>query len=333
MDLLSVVVPVYNVEKYIDRCLDSIMNQTYQNLEIILVDDGSKDNSGCICDEYAKKDKRIKVVHKTNGGLSSARNAGLKAATGKYVGFIDSDDDIDLTMYEKMVNMIQKYEVDFVMADYMRIFNDGSTFDKTINIDEGLYDKSKIEEDIYPQLIMRGDIEYGPLLSVWHCLYRTEFLITNNIYFDEKVRWSEDNIFSSFVGYMANSFYYMKNQYLYHYYENAVSITTSYKKGAWDVYMTMNKHLHDYFDKITDYDFSMQLKYHTIYYACVCINQATTLKFNDSYNEIKSVLNSKELCIAFQNVLFTNISTKMKLQLFIMKHRLSLMFTFYKKFI
>lgn len=322
-DLISVIVPVYNVEKYLDRCLKSILNQTYKNLEIILVDDGSKDSSGHICDEYAKKDNRVRVVHKKNGGLSSARNAGLRVATGKFVGFIDSDDDIELDMYEKMLNIMQKYDVDFVMADYLRIFNSGSNFKKTIDIDNGYYDKNKIVSDIFPQLIMRGDIEYGPLLSVWHCLYNTKFLRDNNIYFDEQVRWSEDNIFSSFVGYKASSFYYMKDQYLYHYYENAGSITTSYKKGAWNVYMTMNQHLHDYFDNISEYDFSMQLKYHAIYYACVCLNQACTLDSKYAINEIQSILNDYKLCESFKYLDKNMMSLKLKIQLFLMKYKLS----------
>ena len=100
--LISVIVPVYNVEQYLDRCVCSILNQTYQNLEIILVDDGATDSSGRMCDEYAKRDERIKVVHKQNGGLSDARNAGLAAATGEYIGYVDSDDWIEPDMYEKM---------------------------------------------------------------------------------------------------------------------------------------------------------------------------------------------------------------------------------------
>ena len=90
--LVSVIVAVYNIEEYLPRCVDSILAQTYRNLEIILVDDGSKDQSGSICDSYAEKDRRIKVIHKKNGGLSDARNAGMDAATGEYIGFVDGDD-------------------------------------------------------------------------------------------------------------------------------------------------------------------------------------------------------------------------------------------------
>lgn len=101
-DLISLIVPIYNVEKYLDKCIDTIINQTYSNIEIILVDDGSTDASGEICDKWKKKDNRITVIHKLNGGLSSARNAGIDIATGKYIGFIDSDDYIDLEMIETM---------------------------------------------------------------------------------------------------------------------------------------------------------------------------------------------------------------------------------------
>lgn len=104
--LITVIVPVYKTEKYLPRCIDSIVNQTYKNLEIILVDDGSPDNSGNLCDEIAKTDSRIKVIHKQNGGLSSARNAGLDIMTGDYVAFVDSDDFIELNMYELLLELL-----------------------------------------------------------------------------------------------------------------------------------------------------------------------------------------------------------------------------------
>ena len=111
MDLISVIVPVYNVEPYLCRCVDSILAQTYENLEIILVDDGATDRSGAICDEYARKDPRIRVIHKENGGLSSARNAGIDGATGDYLAFVDSDDWIDPETYAYLLGLIKKYDV------------------------------------------------------------------------------------------------------------------------------------------------------------------------------------------------------------------------------
>ena len=117
--LVSVIVPVYKVEKYIEECIDSILAQTYPNLEIILVDDGSPDNCGVICDQYAEKyPDKVRVVHKINGGLSSARNAGLEEATGEYVSFIDSDDMILPEMYSEMVDAMERYSVDIVASDF-----------------------------------------------------------------------------------------------------------------------------------------------------------------------------------------------------------------------
>ena len=113
-NLISVIVPVYKVEKYLNQCVESIVNQTYKNLEIILVDDGSPDNCPAMCDDWAKKDNRIFVIHKENGGLSSARNAGLDIARGEYIGFVDSDDFIDSDMYESLLNAMLSEDVDLV---------------------------------------------------------------------------------------------------------------------------------------------------------------------------------------------------------------------------
>ena len=124
LKLISVIVPVYNVELYLERCSDSIIGQTYKNLEIILVDDGSTDKSGKICDIYENKDSRVRVLHKCNGGLSSARNKGLELATGEYIGFVDSDDYIALDMYERFYSFILE-DVDLVCCGIVRIDKKG----------------------------------------------------------------------------------------------------------------------------------------------------------------------------------------------------------------
>ncbi|MDY3225385.1 MAG: glycosyltransferase [Candidatus Faecousia sp.] len=129
---ISVIVPVYNVAPYLGRCVDSLITQTWKNLEILLVDDGSQDDSGRICREYADKDPRIRVIHKENGGLSSARNAGLEAATGEYIGFVDSDDWIEPGMYETMLALLQKYDAQIVCAGRYDV--DEATGEKTIGL-------------------------------------------------------------------------------------------------------------------------------------------------------------------------------------------------------
>lgn len=114
--MISIVIPVYNVEKYLRRCVDSVLSQTYKDIEIILIDDGSKDKSGKICDEYEKKDSRVRAIHKENGGLSSARNRGIEEAQGEYIGFVDSDDYIDNDMYEVLYDELQKENADIAMC-------------------------------------------------------------------------------------------------------------------------------------------------------------------------------------------------------------------------
>lgn len=117
---ISIIVPIYKVEQFIDKCIDSIVNQSYNNLEIILIDDGSPDRCPEICDEWAKKDSRIKVIHKENGGAASARNAGLEIATGDYIGFVDSDDWIDKDMYEFLIKQLPE-DADFIRCSLRKI--------------------------------------------------------------------------------------------------------------------------------------------------------------------------------------------------------------------
>lgn len=129
--LVSVIVPVYNVEKYLVECIDSILAQSYSNLEIILVDDGSTDQSGAICDQYAAQhSEKVKVIHKSNGGLSSARNAGLDAATGEYISFIDSDDKIKPSMIGDKIGVIEKFKVDVVSSNFIPIVDSQSRYHK-----------------------------------------------------------------------------------------------------------------------------------------------------------------------------------------------------------
>ena len=319
MPLVSIVVPIYKVEKLLPRCVKSLREQTWSDIEIILVDDGSPDQCPAMCDQFAENDYRIKVVHKPNGGLSSARNAGLEIACGKYVGFVDSDDDVELSMYEQLVRAAEQHDADFVMCDHIRVPQNGESYLQSATIEGGLYDKERIKTEIFPQLIMGKDLEYGPLLSVWQCLYKRQFLVDNALKFDEEVRWSEDNIFSSFVGYYANRFYYLRGEGLYHYYSNPGTITTSYRKGAWDVYSLMNQHLRAFFSSVRDYDFGQQLKKHLVFYACNCIGQELNRPSKEAIKEIRQILNTPALKDAFCDFEMPEVGLKLKIQLLLMK--------------
>ena len=227
MPAISIIVPVYQVEKLLERCVNSLMNQSLDDIEIILVDDGSPDKSGEICDRLKEQDSRIQVIHKKNGGLSSARNAGMEASHGKYIGFVDSDDDVEADMFEHMVAAAEAYNADFVMSDYIRIMRTGERFPVSAKLKKGVYDKEDMRNNIYPSLIMGENLEYGPVLSVWNCIYNQSFLQKNRVKFAEDIKWSEDNLFNAMVGYCADRFVYLKGKEFYHYYQNAGTITTS----------------------------------------------------------------------------------------------------------
>lgn len=172
--LISVIVPIYNVEKYLQKCVDSIINQTYKNLEIILVDDGSPDNCPKMCDDYAEKDSRIKVVHKENGGLSDARNVGMEVATGEYVSFIDSDDYISLDFYETLLETIVDNDSDIVECGVVK-FYENEKFDKynddlkvtnydTVDALDGLINENPFKQHVWNKLYKSNialDIPYA----------------------------------------------------------------------------------------------------------------------------------------------------------------------------
>lgn len=151
-DLVSIIVPVYNVEKYLKKCIDSIKNQTYDNLEILLVDDGSTDNSGKICDLYSKKDRRIKVIHKENGGLSDARNCGINIISGEYLTFIDSDDFIDNDYIKTLLTIAKKNNADIVISGLFNYYeNENNINNNLTNYTESVVSKQKIYEKMFLQ--------------------------------------------------------------------------------------------------------------------------------------------------------------------------------------
>ncbi len=164
-DLISVIVPVYKVEKYLEKCIESVLKQTYTNLQIILVDDGSPDNCGKICDEYAKKDSRIEVIHKANGGLSDARNVGISKAKGRYIGFVDSDDYIKEDMYEILLNLIKKYDADVSICNLYDVI-DGNECIR--NKENGIREYSRL--DILKEVLLDKNIQS----YAWNKLYEKE---------------------------------------------------------------------------------------------------------------------------------------------------------------
>lgn len=225
---MSVIVPVYNVGEYIGECLNSLIGQDSPNIEMILVDDGSTDNSGCICDEYAKKDSRITVLHKANGGLVSARKAGLEAATGIYTTYVDSDDWIEEAAYEELIPILEQYEPDVVNFDFKKEYQKFSV-EYTTELKEGLYVKeeflNKIEETIEKNHF------FCPVfhITVWSKIFKTELLRKYQFVVDDEIRIGED--FAVVLPYLLNAeSIYIKRKAFYHYRVRKTSMM--WNKGA-----------------------------------------------------------------------------------------------------
>lgn len=216
--LISVIIPVYNVEKYLHRCLDSVIAQTYQNLEIICVDDGSIDESGRICNQYAVRDARIKVIHQENQGLSAARDRGLDAADGEYIAFVDSDDYILEGMYKKMLDKLLDYSVDLCVCQWQYEFSDGRQVVKKKYIDPTIYGcKTSLE---FARFLYRGNYENGVVVAAWNKLYRRALL--DKIRFEGRIH--EDEAFNGRIMAKNISVYVMEEQF-YVYAQNGDSLT------------------------------------------------------------------------------------------------------------
>ena len=233
---VSIIVPIYNVEKYLDRCMDSLLNQTLKDIEIIMVDDGSPDNCPKMCDEYAKKDSRVRVIHKKNAGLGMARNSGLEVATGEYVAFVDSDDYVDRSMYETLYHKVKERNVDAVLCKF---YND----DKG-NVSEGSVDGMSSEEavidfhaDYIPNVIgCLPSVKYNQLYgySVWNILFSRSVIESNKVRFESERNFvSEDILFQLDFAACASKLLLLPKPF-YYYCNNAGSLTKKYDYTRFD---------------------------------------------------------------------------------------------------
>lgn len=212
---VSIIVPIYNSESNLNICIESLLNQTFKNIEIILVNDGSIDKSGEICDNYAKIDNRISVFHKKNGGVSSARNLGINKSSGKYIMFCDSDDWMENNCVEVLYNKISKFDTDIIYSGVYReeYLNNVKIKDKVSGVSQELH-LNVSELYNYLEYIINS-IE-SPFLSPWAKLYRGDIIRNNNLYFDEKMVCLEDFYFNIQFLEHSNTMYFSKD-IKYHY--------------------------------------------------------------------------------------------------------------------
>lgn len=327
MPQISVIVPIYKAEKFIKRCVDSILNQTYKNIELILVDDGSPDLCPEICDQYAASDSRVRVLHKENGGVSTARNAGLDLARGEYISFVDSDDYLEPCMYEMMLNKALLYECDIVMCDCMKDYMDHSEI-YSHNIRSGFYNRQQLEIEYYPHLLMMENVEYPATISNWLLLWKSTLNVPEMRY-EAGIRYSEDLLFGAKLMCQAKSFYYMKGEAYYHYVMNPVSVSHTYVPDKWNDYKQLHEKIKDTFGEYEKFDFSYQIDLCLLFFMFNTIGEIYKTDFTmcDKKAKIKSILVTPAVTRMFKrlSVRKLQVSKKQKLITLIYKYQIGLL--------
>lgn len=221
---ISIIVPVYNLENYLEKCISSILNQTYSNIEVILVNDGSNDGSGAICDKYMKKDDRVLAIHKNNGGVVSARKAGIEAATGEYIGFVDGDDWIDNCMYEALAKHMEGSEL--VTSGYIKVFENSSIL-VCDAIAQGRYHGKSALQYLWENMIL---FEHGQQVGIagimCNKLFLSSLLRKVSVSWDSSLTYGEDMVFLHNYILRCNSIYVLHKGYYYYYMRETSTVHT-----------------------------------------------------------------------------------------------------------
>lgn len=314
----SVIVPVYKVENYLSNCIESVLNQSFSDYELILVDDGSPDLCPEICDQYKEKDSRIKVIHKQNGGLASARRAGIQIAEGEYVFNLDSDDSIENDTLECAYNIIQKTNCEMVSFSY-RWVKDGETLKLTDDgIEEGLYTKTDIEKHIYPRLLMDKNMNHISYYLAGKAVKR-EFLTPHQLNVSEKISLGEDLCCVIPCYLHAQSVYISKKAaYLYSVRYDSLSKAFNTKQ----IHLVEDVICEISIDKLKQLnDFEEQICRYSCFMCFAILASAAEGNYVQSINELKQTIVNSSHSEKITNAEFDKISIKSKISIFLMKKR------------
>lgn len=331
---ISAVIPVYNAEKYIERCVNSLIRQSFCDFELILVDDGSTDNSGKIIGTLADKHSFIRTFTKANGGAASARNLGIDNARGEYIAFIDADDTVEPTYFEELYNAAAESGAELVMCDYTKHYEDKSVpFSQPIR--GGTYTKEQIANELFPCLIMFDNLEFPPTVSNWVCLFKRSLITSRKIYYPS-AKLCEDSFFGSACLYGANVFVYLKGRHLYNYIhrEGSLSNAVDSKKldERWQSFCTVNKAYCDFFAE-AEYDFSVQIKYNMLYFALNQLSAVNGLRlpFRAHRNAVKQIMCDDRVTDAVKKLKYPRVASALKLYIFFIKHKAATLYCLFHR--
>ena len=286
---VSVIVPIYNAEKYLKQCLDSVVNQTLKDIEIILIDDGSIDGSAEICKTYLS-DPRVSYYHKENEGLAAARDDGMMRATGEYIGFVDSDDWLELDMYEKMYNAAKFNDSDIVFCNCIEN-EDGHHF--TPEMPSGPYNRDGILKDILPRTLAyigKGGSKRAIRWCNWLRIYKNETLKKSNFKQDRRFRRSQDLQLTYEATLAAQNYYYLGDDYLYHNRVVGDSLSRGYTKNMWPLYVPLIERLYKDTEEFKELDLMNQMHLRAFFFVTDCIeNEFKPLCTNSRERKIELI--------------------------------------------
>ncbi len=325
----SVIVPIYNVQKYLKRCIESVLSQTFGDYELILVDDGSLDECPIICDEYAKTNEKIKVIHKQNGGLVSARQAGIRVATGDYVFHLDGDDAILPDALESAYKIINNYNPDIVSFSYKH-YIDGEICDTVEDIvEEGFYNKADLEDKIYPKLLSDKNMK-NVFYFLWAKAIKRELATKYQLLVNTKISQGEDVSCTTPCYLEANSVY-MSKKAIYLYTIRNDSLTTNFKTAQITQIADTIIGLKN-LDIKKPQDFSEQISRYSFFMCFAILAAAAKGKHFNSINELKKLILSSLHKEEIKKARFENITIKTRIALFLMKRNM-IRLTFYFLFL
>lgn len=265
MPKVSMIVPVYQVEKYIAQCIESVLNQTFNDFELILIDDGSSDNSGVICDSYAAKDKRIKVTHTKNSGAATARNIGLQNATGQYITFLDGDDYLAENMLERLLNEIEGSEYDIVVSDFLNILPDEKE-NFILHLKEDTVSGREVLEHL------KNEKNYGVWTIVWNKIFKREVL--ENLRFPDG-KYFEDEFFSDMFYLNSNKIHIIPDALCYHRVLSNSTMNTQKSENYLDLIDAFQERLKIYFE----YNYSEDESFKVLIYLLDPFTRCAQAKF------------------------------------------------------
>lgn len=330
MPKISIVVPVYNAEEYLIDCLQSLSNQSMEDIEILAIDDGSTDSSLEILHQYQKREPRLQVFSQTNQGVSAARNFGIQQSTGDYITFVDSDDWIEKEMYQQMMSF---GDSEVIMCDFI-LENKRSQELITADIRSGYYQKNEIIKELYPTLLVKEDLGRLPIVSACICLFKRELLQTKRVYFEVGLKYAEDYLFMATVMLQTKSYYYLKGFHYYHYRQYELSRSKKYQSEWWKYLLVLHIKLKELVFESPDFDFSRQLKLqllHSVMFLSNSICKDENTNISQKVKLLDQLFNHPSLKTAFHQLDFSQQPLGLKIVFYFVKYKMSLVFLLYKK--